>query len=575
MQLKWASLMNYEEINLKDAPSLPLSGEVAEKFLREKERKVLDLYHTKSAFWSIPSNKAFCSLLMAIDSNLLTCAMLIDTAKQEDSVGVWQCMKLLHHGSAVAVRWLYEKVDPKNFLLPTCDDAKYIDDAGMWLLHAIDYALLEIFHISYGFGIYDVFADKESSTIRFLYKDSLKSRTPFFFADLIEPRRKNLSYPKSSSLSALDNFLSKNTPEASNGRITLRWIVNILSSDVIKSIFNEKQAWDIIDIPNESDFGDFSYSQFKDYWRVLRSWSILAARSYLSLVANGLSQSECMPTQFVPINLFRSQIAEKSKLSLPVVDKITNLLTYSSDHNKQDPFLQPLFKIGNTIAWSSFIVTLIAQPRNLLKLLSRTPDKKDIAAFINGTRERKMLNYFGKRLQKFMGYDYKLNTSIAVANDKTEIDLLAYRKKVPNEVLIVQGKATIAADDPHEIMSVTKELLNASRQCIQSENILRQMPIEQKKQLFPFVDWIKINSYYHLALSPDSEPNGHYVNSEVPNVTLLTLENRLKGQFLKSPRNIYLACKERPWLQYLNGADKLSIIKIDDVKYELPYTKFI
>jgi hypothetical protein len=197
---------------------------------------------------------------------------------------------------------------------------------------------------------------------------------------------------------------------------------------------------------------------------------------------------------------------------------------------------------------------------------------RNAAANIIGGREGPMLKELGLLLAKRGGYDYKLNRKVASADETAEIDLLAYSRKAPTEVLLVEGKAILAVDDVAEVHAATEQFNSAKEQLERTARILSTMPRQEKSSLFPFVDWSQVKSYHTLVVTPDSNPLSSFDEQEVPVITLELIRTQLRKRDFKSPWAICNACRRRDWLKpfALDGEDLYLGVTVGSVTYELP-----
>jgi hypothetical protein len=265
-------------------------------------------------------------------------------------------------------------------------------------------------------------------------------------------------------------------------------------------------------------------------------------------------------------------MARLTGFSTDLVECITSFLIHDNRTKNPDVYLQPLFALNEHVVWSPLVVSLSRQPRNALKLLCRTKATQQLGGTLNGTRENGMLLRFGRYLQKRAGYDFKINITVAEGADKTEIDLLAYNKREPSQVLLVQGKASIAADDQNEIDSVTKDMVVGREQCQLAEAILKRLPSRQLSQLYKFVAWDKVTTFYPLVITPDSEPHGQYDHSYAPAIALSSFEARVHDRKLRTPQSIWDTCRMRSWEARQSHLEPSFMpFKVGGVTYQIPF----
>ena len=170
-------------------------------------------------------------------------------------------------------------------------------------------------------------------------------------------------------------------------------------------------------------------------------WSGVCSRLFLLLVTEGRAQEECIPTQVLTRAKFLDNMEILSGLDAQIIQAIVERLSYRTERNvRSDIFLQPLLCGNNSISWSPVVVGLSKIERNMLKLLSRDPSMQNLAATMIGSREKTMLREMGATLPRKGGYDFKLNKTLQYMDRKGELDLLAYNRKYPDQILLIEGK---------------------------------------------------------------------------------------------------------------------------------------
>lgn len=551
---------------IMDPVQLPLKGKDAEAYMREAERNVLDLHHSSTLFWQLEPANALLALLEAFDSFAVTQQLI---AEHRSSLGVWQHMKSYQDGFVHAVRWVYPRCTKCK--APTRVSGKEIDQAGHFLNYMVNYAVVAAFHVGFGKGLYYVEADDKSRVVRFQQTRQPDTRSHQYFGEAVRVREKAIKDSNIDDvLSSVDVAAARREVLLDEGRIAPLSASGMVCDRVCQFHVGALRR-EITRLPSEANIGECSYEQFERYWITLSAWSSCALRAYLYLANQDVPQDECMATQVLRQTEFIRRMSDLSGLEPAVVQRITRRLTYGLDTTRPDPYLQPLFTMDDRLMWSPLVVSMSRQPRNLLKLLCQTKATAQHGATLNGNRERGILRRFGEFLQNSAGYAFKLNVPLRHGTSESELDMLAFRAQVDSEVLLVQAKAVIATDDLHDVDTVSKDLNVGAEQCRRAEALLKAMPLEQRRRLFPFVPWDRVTTYCPLVLTPDSEPGARYDSNEVPAIALTTIEHTLRGRDLKSPSRICFACKERPWLDdRKNEILGYFRIRIGDVDYEIP-----
>jgi len=207
--------------------------------------------------------------------------------------------------------------------------------------------------------------------------------------------------------------------------------------------------------------------------------------------------------------------------------------------------------------------------RNLLKLMARTPAEKSLADQIIGKREQQLLEQLQTILER-KGWFVAVNKKVS-GNEEVEIDLLAVNWRYPQEVLIAETKAFLQVDDVNEIKSATLEMQHAQEQVGRIVRTLAAMPLDERKCLFPFVEWDKVERWFGVIVTPETEPSINFDHSKVPAASLLTLRNRLRAKEWAGPCRIWQAMVQRQWQSFLHDAEYGSEeVMLAGITYELP-----
>lgn len=460
-----------------------MQGSKAEMFMRDVERRVLDEHHKLLPFWSLEPATALLAMVEAFDSFAFVQPHIM---RRASAIGVWQYVKSYQEGFVHALRLMWPRC--RNVAPVDGVSEEDIDKAGAFLNYMADYAQVAMFHVGFGKGLYAVEADEPSRVVRFRRSDQPNHRAHLYFGDLIARRQASvLGGRVHDALSIPDFAAATGQVSLENGRIAPS-SASALVLDELRQFHRRAFDSDPVPLDRGARIGNWTYADFQAYWINLSAWSTCAVRAYLTLANGGTPQSQCMCTQQLPRDEFVDRLVHMSALPNDVVDNITTFLTYDERTPRPDPFLQPLIVMGDSLVFSPYLVALSRQPRNLLKLLCQTRATQKLGATLNGSRERALLRRFGEHLQSRSGYSFKLNIPLKCQDEETELDLLAYQVAVPSEVLLVQGKTPVATDDIHEVDAVSREFQRGASQCEQATRILKAMPLEHKRKLYPFVD---------------------------------------------------------------------------------------
>ncbi len=192
-----------------------------------------------------------------------------------------------------------------------------------------------------------------------------------------------------------------------------------------------------------------------------------------------------------------------SGLPSDCVEAITLRLTYDDRTEWPEVFQQPLFCGPKTVAWSVSVPQSSKYLRNMLKLMSRTKALGKQAATLIGSREGAMLRELGDEFSHKGRCAFKLNTPIQDGDKQGEIDLLMYNCKLPEELLVIEGKAVLGVDEINEVDAATKEMQRAQQQLRKAIDILKFLPNDEKAKLFRFVNWSMVKDIYGVVVAAD------------------------------------------------------------------------
>jgi hypothetical protein len=537
-----------------------------DRLLRLFERE-LDAFHQSFPIMRRTSQAALYAVMAAYDSMLLPLRE-ISAQIDERAIGSRQAMRAIVQSINPALRWITagnKLSHPKS-----STEVDLIDEGGSLLNHARDYLILSAFHVMYSRGLMSVECDEAKKLVRFIRK---QSHFPDGFVSAVVAQRaqRQEQFNRPQLISAFNRWLPRVTYQLRDGRIVFKRMTEFAGSEIVEvaKLFAMPETLELAD---DTDLIGFTMGDFRRFWTALHSWSIAATELYLGLVGNGVAQERCMPTQILTWPEFSTAMSFLAELGPQVISEITHRLTYDTTDQKRDAFLQPLVVSSGWISWCPLLIKQSRPERNMLKLMSRSPTLCNAASTIIGGREGQMLKEIGLRLAKRSGYDYKLNTLIRGGGQSAELDLLAYNRKAPTEILLVEAKAVLAVDDVAEIQAATEQLWKAKRQLERSISILNIMPLERKQSLFPFVDWGRIETYRPLMITPDSSPLGEFTHDAVSVVTLEVFRTQFSNRDLKTPTAIWEACRSKEWLKPFNldGEDFYSRMKVGSVTYEIP-----
>jgi hypothetical protein len=540
--------------------------------LRNFEQE-LDQYYKTFKLYAQPSDIRLYALLASYDSMVLPLASVPGAPLKSSKAVLF--FKTLDDSLNYCIRWLSA---PKPSDLLSTSDSQIIESADNLLSFGSDYADIADMHMMYGRGLVKVEVDESQRKIRFIIKDEHTDKKEIHgflqtYAYHKKLARQNMK--KNVQLTAdIAKTLSKISFECYEGRIIIKDIT-LLKTPVIRGSLGKEVTSEILRLDENVDLGGFSFGDYKKFWLALFNWSNCLLFLYLKTVSNGMAQEECMPTQLLNEKHFISNIKILSDISEEAIINITDRLSYDWGNNKADILLRPFIRVGEKMLWSPFLITKLKYEKNMLKLMSRTPKLKSISDNIIGQRERQFLRLIGSNLAQKHGYQFKLNTSISSRDQNGEVDILAYKTEFPAEILIVEAKTALMADETNEIADVTEKLIDAQEQVKKALEILKSLNSKEKGRLFKFVDWDKVTEYYPIIMTPDSHPNTLYEDEIVPHIAYSSLITFAKPKNISRPFRLWNFCKNKSWIKEMTPEKEYEYkdVHVGDITYSLPYIK--
>lgn len=543
------------------------------EFARDCER-IIDSHYRALPIYSQPRPTALYGLLAAYDSHILTQMVVRDEMRGADfSPGQIQLFKSLGDGVTWALRWFLstgQLVDP----MPTSDEQAILEGA-----RAIEcgrkYSILTTMYSGLSQGIMTAEVLENATGLRFQYKqDYVAQFNGWGFVDSVVNDNVETTRQKKRKNAVAANAVThihKLKSHRRNGRIVLDDPTELRSAAILEYV--NVICEPLHDFPSHEIVNGFSFRDFNQYWMALYAWSYAATELYLKAYHDGVPQEEAMPTQVVPRKHFIDAISAVSGLSHDIVSKITKMLQVDERSEKPDLFLQPLICGQDHIAWSAAIGQQSRFQRNLLKMMARSNEHKCLADNIIGAREAELLEKLRNRLES-KGWQVATNQRIAIP-DQAEIDLVGVNWVYPTEILVVEAKAVLQADEPNEVRTTTKYLKGAQKQLERSIQLLCGMALNERKKKFPFVDWEKVRHWYGVVMTPETEVGFDFDHSLYPACSFRTLKHRLKARDWTSPFRIWSAMVNRDWLQSTRKARfDFEPINLAGITFEIPRIEF-
>ncbi len=539
--------------------------------VREYER-VIDNGYRSLAVFGLPLEEAVYGVMAAFDSHIVSEWMVREQAENGSlSLRQAQLFKFLGEGFILATRWLLgrrESVDVRP------SPRKDLVEIGNELIdYGSKYFRASILYSGYTQGKMEAVVFPEARRVRFAHKaTSVAENATWGFAEEASlelsrktPERRQLSQ----ILQGRAAEVFRQTPHRLEaGRIVLE-DVTALSDDRVRrwlDFTTDRQRF----FPADTDVGGFTIGEFDAFWRALYTWSVCVTSIYSdSCGRRGIPQEQSMPTQVVRRGEFIRSMATLSGLPRVTVESILGRLKADHRTNKLDMYLQPLLCGGEWVAWSVRGVQMSVSQRNLLKLMARTPAHKPMADAIIGGRERSLLAEIATWL-KSKGWTVITNRELPGLEDG-EVDLIGWNWSYPSEVLIIEAKALLQADDPNEVRSATREMQHAQEQLGRIIRILSGLPQAVRESHFHFVEWGKVTQWYGVVITPEGEPGLEYNHATFPACSFVGLRQRLSAKEWRSPSRLWNAMVVRKWQAEIRaGRVEYEPFELAGVTFEEP-----
>ena len=540
-----------------------------EELLRKFEKDVLDRDYLNHPFWQFPEEHRLWGLLTAYDSMLTVFAMCPpgSEARADALAREWD------DGFVQAVQWSLGVSDAVR-IRPVADRA-LLETSIKFIKYANGYASIADFHMMYGHGLLKVEVTEDPPRIRFLPHGSVfpdpEVAGYLQSVKIQEKQSRDRQSRIRAQLSIAPPPIANIRYSLSEGRIVIENLREIAADD-FRNLVDVMSPEEIVPVPDETALDGFTMGEFRSFWKVLMALSFCNQVLFLQVARKGVPQENCAATQFVPRDLFAALQLDLTGLGAETVSRITSLLTLGRGISKPHVFLQPLICSNDKwLCWCPRLVFRSRYERNLLKLLARIPDLAGLAATVVGSRSRPLASSLGKFLAKY-GYQYSIMKKLGPAAKHGDIDLLAYSKKYPDQVLLVECKAVLPVDSVNEIADATAKMQKGQQQLRKAIRYLSEMPTPLKRELCKSVDWSKVRNVYGLVVTPDADPNSDYDQAEFPATSLVAMMHLMRMRDIASPERLCTAARNMDWVRSMVPAGGIQFRKlvIGNVLYELP-----
>lgn len=540
-----------EDSGVKQAMMSP--GCDPEEIFRRNE-SILDEHHKKLALWCEDPAEALCALLVYHDRKA-TVALDASSVERYDN----------KQALGRALQWLLEPQTAISMSLRV-PKKKVVKLAVEFLDFAEQYVHIADFYKMQSRGLATFSIHEQGRVIRFHSAPGAGRETAIDGQiSGIEAQRIAVQADESITFDKQHvRAFRKMGPRAVQGFVQISRFPSQAFADV-RSMLDAITPPEPVPIHPDTDLGGFLVRELADVVAALRIWSLAC----LNFSANATIL--CMSTQFVDAEFLHRKITDATMLNFRTVRAVIEHLTYHPGKSS-DPLLHPLILCGNHLVWSLNVMLYYRCERNALRIMLKTPHLRKSADTIIGHRasslEHCLLELFQRR-----GYTGKTQTKIASSREKGEIDLLAYTKRCPNEVLIVEAKAGLAPDEIKEVYNSSESLKQGQDQLSKCVRILNGASEKELATWFPFVNWSEVSVKHLLIVSSDAEPDTHLDPMVAPAISLPVLQSLLSEDDFHSPSSVVAACRERRWLDGLIEEEQEEShvrICVGDIAYDLP-----
>lgn len=525
--------------------------------LRRIEANYLDVEYKKSRLWNYDSGIALYGLLTATEGFRI---VIEQTRGKVHDYSISKMYKHIEGGFMYAYRWFIDMFSEIPDPIPTTD-VDVIEYAGELILLASRYSLISVHYMMYGSGFVTATVNSKENVVRFFSKNTHGQDG---FVDSLEAAMNKVHRQTSNATHSEVVILS---PDCVDGRIVF---LNIL--ELAKLEDNSDQLREVIRTPDNLDVFGVTFNQYLCFWKAMRKWSIGAQEAYLQLALAGVPQEFCSPAQVIPKDHYYSKITKLSKLHIKTIKRIVQMLSFWSRKENLDVFLQPLFVSDKYISWCPLTIISNKFERNIIKLLSLLPESRNKFANIIGERATIVAHRVVEAINHSSKYKFQLDTYIEADGLSTDIDLIMYSDKYPEELLLCEIKAVLSADSFNELKHVTSVINDAQIQLRKAQDILCVSSLSYKEAKFAAIDWNRVRDLCKVVITPESYPLPVYSSKEYPVVTLDILETFLDKTIEYSPKEIVAFCTSRQWVSSKVQDDVLyEDINVGGITFQIPY----
>ncbi len=544
------------------------------ELFRQYEAEVLDVHHTTLPFWSEYRSEAVFATLAQFDISTFY-TTLVAPPLHSLPVGFRQSLKSAEEALSQSLRWL--TCDGRDVRLADSVTPRQMLSAREFNGFASTYVDIADYHKMYGRGQIDIEVIEGRRLVRFLWPNETDFPATIRGIESLASQRKKFTDAISGETPdamrrTMEFSLRSSKPVVEAGRLKLECVTQT-SLAPFYSLAEKLQFIEYDFMPDEIELFGFSVGELRSFFSWFRAWGFalgFAFQRHFLEKPEDINHLALIPAQYMPKDEFMAAMMALTGLPSTTINRIVGRLRYDDRTSWPCVFLQPLIEANNHVAWSPAVIQATSYLRNMLRLMAKTPILTDHTASLIGERDRRMLQSLGDRLSRSGKCKCKLNTCVEFGAERTDLDLLAYNPRFPNELLLVEGKAVLAVDEINEVDAATEELKRGQAQLSLARDILNRLPEEQKRAMFRFVRWHEITEIYEVVVTPNTEPHQGFNGDMIPAISLATIDCKMRENHLASPRKFWERARTKPWLEPLQRyVQKTRPLRVGDVTYEL------
>jgi hypothetical protein len=448
-----------------------------------------------------------------------------------------------------------------------------LNEAGFFMNHCMNYADIADFHKMHGREQVDTRVDEERRIVRLDIRPESPSSGHGGMEDSfhVQKRRLDSDGPQAMRL----NYLLQDEATRYVSRTVKGFIAppdeGLARSEACIQYGQILFANDMPGLEDEVEVGLFRIGNLRSFWRAIGIDATISKSVSTSNVVRGERQESVIPTISTSLSRYIQRMSRLTGLPADKIEQIVALYEFNPGKSRSF-WLQPLLvdRPGDRIAFSAWMICAFSHNRNTLRLLSTQRSTGDAAATVIGSLEPSFIERIAKHVRK-RGYQVKTDTIISSSGETGQVDLVAWKASSPNQVLLIEAKAVLAADTVEEVQRVTTEVQKGAKQLQKCVRILESSSTDQKQRWVPFVKWTDRMSFHKIVLTPRSGPNHKYDHSDAPAVLFEIMTSQLRSRDWKSPSELIEVLRQREEHRvHHDYIEAYREVAVGSIRYHLP-----